>query len=139
MYVCSLEMCFQISSFLPSLPSLSSLSPPPPSLPPFLPSSFPPSLPPSLPLSLPLSLPPSLPPSLPSSVFAQREGDLRLDGYGASTLAGRLEVYLRGQWGTVCGDGEFNSVAAKVACRQLGLGHAVGYHGTPFLRSVECY
>ncbi len=33
--------------------------------------------------------------------------------------AGRLEVFLRREWGTVCGDG-FGITEANVACRQLG-------------------
>ena len=89
---------------------------------------------PSLPLSLPASLPASLPPSI--SVFSQQEGDIRLAGYGASRLAGRVEIYLDQQWVTVRDDKTFNAIAAKVVCRQLRLGHAVGFHGTPSLRSV---
>ena len=79
-----------------------------------------PSLPPP-PLSL--SLPP---PSPPFPVLAQREGDLRLAGYGASRLAGRLEIFLGGEWGTVCSHRDTLDVT-KVACRQLGLGHFVGH------------
>ena len=46
------------------------------------------------------------------------EGDLRLAGGGRSNGNGRLEIYLSGQWGTVCNDG-FDDVDATVACLQL--------------------
>ena len=51
-------------------------------------------------------------------------GDLRiaeLDGSG-----GRLEIYLRGEWGTVCDDG-FEQTEADIACRQLGFSSALRY------------
>ena len=52
------------------------------------------------------------------SAGACTEGDIRLIG-GNSVLEGRVEVCVNGVWGTVQHRG-FKSVAAKVACQQLG-------------------
>jgi len=53
---------------------------------------------------------------------AQSYGDLRL-AHGSSTSSsyssGRLEIYINGQWGTVCDD-SFGFTDGNVACRQLG-------------------
>jgi hypothetical protein len=38
---------------------------------------------------------------------------------GKTPFEGRLEVFYRGQWGTVCDD-QFDVRAAKVACSMLG-------------------
>ena len=38
---------------------------------------------------------------------------------GGSKLSGRLEILIRGQWGTVCDDG-FSALDARVACVILG-------------------
>ena len=37
--------------------------------------------------------------------------------------AGRLEIFINNQWGTVCGNG-FDMIDAAVACLQLGLSRA---------------
>ena len=48
---------------------------------------------------------------------AQGNGDIRL--VGPDTYAGRLEIYLNSQWGTVCDDG-FGGIEANVVCHQVG-------------------
>jgi hypothetical protein len=44
-----------------------------------------------------------------------------------STQGGRLEIYYRDQWGTVCGN-TFTNEAARVACRSLGYQDSVGIY-----------
>ena len=57
---------------------------------------------------------------LHSCVFHYIEGanEIRLVG-GRMVLEGRAEVFLDGEWGTVCDEG-WGIAAAPVTCRQLG-------------------
>ena len=45
-------------------------------------------------------------------------GSIRLRN-GSTSMNGRVELCLNGDWGTVCDDG-WNTVDANVACGQLG-------------------
>lgn len=54
-------------------------------------------------------------------IYLTRSGAVRLAG-GSSLQSGRLEVYLNGQWGSVC-DTHWTDRDASVVCRQLGLGY----------------
>ena len=49
------------------------------------------------------------------------DGALRLVNTTSTQLqtSGHLEIFMNGQWGTVCSD-SFGSTEATVACRQLG-------------------
>ena len=40
--------------------------------------------------------------------------------------SGRLEIYINGQWGTICDD-FFDQTDATVACKQLGFSGALSY------------
>ena len=68
------------------------------------------------------------------SVFAcakaQSYGELRLvhrgNGSSLSAAAGLLEIFLNGEWGTICESG-FDLIDANVACRQMGYRAAVSY------------
>ena len=68
------------------------------------------------------------------TAHSQTDGDVRLAGFGANRLRGKLEIFYNGEWGRVCATpttmirtNTFELDAANVVCRQLGLGFAVSY------------
>ena len=63
------------------------------------------------------------------SNIGQSNGELRLaiDGLAVRGItAGRLQIYLNGQWGNIC-NGGFGIEEANVACHQLGYDRALSY------------
>ena len=74
---------------------------------------------------MPPPSPPEAPPPPPPPPSAPwHEGDVRLVG-GRNAGAGIVEIYRKGEWGTICAKSRrWNQQAANVVCRQLELGNA---------------
>ncbi|XP_078343101.1 uncharacterized protein LOC144628871 isoform X1 [Oculina patagonica] len=76
------------------------------------------------------------------NVTAPYNDGIRLSG-GKNYRVGRLEIFVRGQWGTVCRD-SFDIKDAQVACRQLGFLGAKRFYthgggtGPTWLDEVDC-
>ena len=54
---------------------------------------------------------------------------MRLSG-GHTSRSGRVEMYINGQWGTVCDD-SWTTGSSNVVCRQLGLGSTGTFYRNP--------
>ncbi|KAG2469290.1 HIPL2 protein, partial [Polypterus senegalus] len=76
-----------------------------------------------------------------------RQGMVRLASPGKRLDRGRVEIFIKGEWGTICDD-LFDSKAATVVCRQLGYPFAIrvakraemgqGNHLSILLDDVKC-
>ncbi|XP_069735207.1 antigen WC1.1-like [Phaenicophaeus curvirostris] len=90
-------------------------------------------------------VPPALGTECPSSTSCTDREKIRTIG-GKNRCSGRVEVWHRGSWGTVCND-SWDMRDAEVACRQLGCGPVVSALGEAafgegsgpiWLERVEC-
>ncbi|CAL8363598.1 unnamed protein product [Lota lota] len=64
------------------------------------------------------------------AVYCRGDGAIQLMG-GRDRCQGRVEVYYRGSWGTVCDD-DWDHKNAEVVCRQIQCGKAVSAHSNSY-------
>ncbi|XP_037096810.1 lysyl oxidase homolog 3B isoform X5 [Syngnathus acus] len=90
------------------------------------------------------TLRPSASPSAPQSQSERLK--VRLAGFPRKHNEGRVELFYKGEWGTVCDD-DFSISNANVLCRQLGFVEATGWthsakygkgQGKIWLDNVQC-
>ncbi|XP_069016847.1 lysyl oxidase homolog 3B isoform X2 [Embiotoca jacksoni] len=88
---------------------------------------------------------PAVTPS-PSALLRAERLKVRLAGYPRKHNEGRVELFYKGEWGTICDD-DFSITNANVLCRQLGFVAATGWthsakygkgQGKIWLDNVQC-